>query len=124
MQALPEVGGNQCHVPYLILAELGQCRRAQGGSQQQAAEPAQQEEVPLPLTNGMFQPPKSAFTQGYMEKAIRFPCTLTELYSDQKTYSKRYAQAIQACRAQKDATICMETVKRFEETMGATLEVL
>ena len=70
----------------------------------------------------MFHSPKSAFTQGYLEKTIRFPCTLTELYSDQKTYGKRYAQAIQACRARKDATICMETVKRFEETMG--LEIL
>ena len=78
----------------------------------------------MPLATGMYQPPKAAFTQGWLEKTIRFPCTLAELYSDQKTYGKRYAQAIQACRVLKEATICMETVKQFEETMSLTLEIL
>ena len=96
------------NVNYLILAELGQLRRAKGGHQQQAAEPTQRPEAPSPLTHNMFQPPKSAFTQGYLEKAIRFPCTLAELFSDVKSYGKQYSQAIQACCTRKDTTICMD----------------
>ena len=112
------------NIKYLVLAELRQRRRTLGGHQPATAAGLTPEATPQPLATGMHQPPKSAFTQGRIEKTIRFPCTLADLYSDQKTYSKRYAQAIQACRLRKDAAICMDSVQQFEETLGLTLDIL
>ena len=83
-----------------------------------------QDDVPQPLMSGMFHPPLSSFTQGYLEKTIRFPCTIAELYSDHKTHGKQYSQVIQACRARREATISMESAKRFEQTVAMTMDIL
>ena len=76
------------NIQYLVLAAMSQRKRAQGVCKQPILDNTSQGDVPKPLTTGMFHPPQSAFTQGYLEKTIRFPCTLSELYSDQKTYGK------------------------------------
>ena len=47
--------------------------------------------------NTMYKPPESAFAKKYSEQAIRFPFTITELYTDVKAASKRYSAAVQAC---------------------------
>ena len=49
---------------HLVLAELGQRRRAQGGTQYSTTDDITPEEAPQPLATGMYHPPKSAFTQG------------------------------------------------------------
>ena len=73
---------------YLVLAVLNQQKRSRGMLQTATQTEEGQECVPQQLMTGMFYPPMSSFTQRYIEKTIRFQCTLAELYLDQKAAGK------------------------------------
>ena len=83
-----------------------------------------QERAPQPLMMGMFYLPSSSFTQRYIEKTIRFPWKLTELYSDQKAAGKRYLAAVQAYMARKECTISLEMPSAFEQSVTATMDIV
>ena len=112
------------NMPYLVLAALNQKKLSMGMCQQPIPVGVGQDNVPQLLMMGVYHHPSPSFTQGYLEKTIRFSCTIAELYSDQKMTGKRYSAAIQACRAKKEATISLESPKLFELAVSMTMDIL
>ena len=72
----------------------------------------------------MYQPPESSFTKQYMAETIRFPLTLSELYSDTKAPGKRYSAAIAACKSQPECQISMDSAQLFEQSVRASTDEL
>ena len=72
----------------------------------------------------MYQPPESSFTKQYVAETIRFPLTLSELYSDTKAPGKRYSAAIAACKGRPECRISMDSAQMFEQSVRASTDEL
>ena len=72
----------------------------------------------------MYKPPEAVFAEWYSKHVVRFLFTMAELYSDVKTANKRYAAAVQACRARKDCQVSFHSPAAFKEVVFAILGML
>ena len=81
----------------LVIGTMRLKQRIKGMGQAKAVPSATWHAVSQPLGAGMYQPPESGFTKQYVTEAIRFPLTLSELYTDPKAPRPRLMGARSSC---------------------------